>query len=188
MPVSLTSNEAAQLVARVVSGDREAYAPLVDAYQFNVRAVIARYFHSAIEVEELAHQAFVDAYIKLKTFDSNRGAFLSWLRIITRNVMIDELRRRRSALAQVVRYSERVADHADSDQEKTHMALECCLSELSTEEIKVINARYARGSTSDEIAASAGKSAVAVRRLLQRLRERLRLCIEKHIAATDGGL
>jgi DNA-directed RNA polymerase specialized sigma24 family protein len=61
-----------------------------------------------------------------------------------------------------------------------------CLSELEPAEARVLSEHYRDGRGCDEIAAAIGKSGPAVRKILQRLRERLRACVEKRMLAPGG--
>ena len=180
---------AAELVRRVLDGDRDAYAPLVDAWQDRVRAAVAGCCRSAEEVEELAHLAFVEAYRKLGDFDPARGSFPAWLLAIARSCLLAELRRRRSELQRAARYLE-IAVAASSaaavDIEPRRRALEFCIEELSPDEARLVERRYRQNLSSDRLAAETGRSAGAVRMALQRIRERLRECIERRSAAKAG--
>ena len=62
MASTMSPEQAAQLVRRVLAGEREAYAGIVTEYQGRVRAALAGYCRSAEEVEELCQLAFIEAY------------------------------------------------------------------------------------------------------------------------------
>jgi RNA polymerase sigma-70 factor, ECF subfamily len=190
MASQLTPQQAAQAAARVASGEREVYALLVDAYQSRVRALVAGYCNSAEQVEETCHLAFVEAYVKIDEFDPQRGAFSNWLLTIARNCLLAELRRRKSEGERAARYLERAAQvevEVDGERlEATRVALEKCLAELGGEENRLVAARYAEKTTSDQLAARLSKTAGAVRMRLQRIRERLRACIQRRLAETEA--
>jgi RNA polymerase sigma-70 factor (ECF subfamily) len=179
---------AAELVRQVLAGDRDAYAPLVDAWQDRVRAAVAGYCRSAEEVEEIAHLAFVEAYRKLGDFDPARGSFPAWLLTIARTCLLAELRRRRSEGQRAARYLEiaAAAPSAPADIESRRRALERCLEELKPDETRLVEGRYRQNLSSERLAAGAGRSAGAVRMALQRIRERLRDCIERRTAGEVG--
>ncbi len=186
MTEGLTDSQAAAIAVRVADGDREAYAELVAACQDRVRARLAGYCRSAEEVEEVSHLAFVEAYRKLEDFDPRRGSFLGWLLAVARNCLLGELRRRKSEGQRAARYLERAAGSAEDDIEPARAALERCMEELGPDEAKLVDSRYRGGTTSDQLAARLGKTAGAVRMALQRVRERLRACIERRLAETES--
>lgn len=183
----LSPQEAARTVRLVLAGRRESYALLVDAFQDRVRAALAAGCRSAEEVEEAAHAAFVEAYRRLADFDPARGAFLSWLLAIARSALLIELRRRRAAGERAAEYLERAARAAPAEP-AAHLAagaraaLEGCLAELSPGERRLVESRYRLGWPSSKLAVVLRKSPGAVRMALQRLRERLRRCIERRLS------
>lgn len=84
----------AELFADAIAGGPEAFAPIVDRYQdavFGIALARLRDFHRA---EDVAQQAFVEAFERLGTLrdPSRLGA---WLRSIAIHHCIDHLRRRR---------------------------------------------------------------------------------------------
>lgn len=185
---TLTDDRARELLGRVRGGDRDAYAEIVAGYQDQVRAVLGGYARSAEEVEDFCHVAFVEAYFKLEDYDSRRGPFLPWFLAVARNAALEELRRRRAEGRRLFRYVERAAAEGPPHEDVTRAqaALEKCLAEVEPAEAGVLRAHYREGETCDAIASRLGKSGVAVRKLLQRLRERLRQCVEKKLLAVDA--
>jgi RNA polymerase sigma-70 factor (ECF subfamily) len=75
-------------------GDQSAFGRLVVAYQTPVYNLAYRMLGSKAEAEDAAQEAFLRAYIHLRSFDSNRP-FRSWLLSIASHYCIDRLRRRR---------------------------------------------------------------------------------------------
>jgi RNA polymerase sigma-70 factor (ECF subfamily) len=129
----------------------------------------------------------VEGYFKLGEFRPERGRFLPWFLAVARNAVLEELRRRKAEGRRLHRYVERAAgeDAPPEDVGPARRALERCLSEVDPAEAAVLRARYREGRTCDEIAGGLGKSGAAVRKLLQRLRERLRACVERRLVAVE---
>ncbi len=188
MRTDLTAKQATAIATRVAGGDKEAYAELVDAYQDRVRALVAGWCRSAEEIEETCHLAFVQAFSNIDAFNAARGSFLSWLLTIARNCMLAELRRRKSEGERAAHYLERAAqsalDHAHL--EAASNALKNCLGELDSEQKQLIERRYRQKTSSEEIALALGKTAGAVRMALQRIRERLRSCVEQRMTESEA--
>lgn len=83
-------------IRRVQRGDREAYGPLVDRYQRRIFALVYRVLRRREEVEEIAQEVFLKAYLAVGTYNFE-SSFGTWLMRIAVNHCYDQLRRRRSS-------------------------------------------------------------------------------------------
>ncbi len=81
------------LVARVLGGDGDAFAPLVERHQRPVYALALRMLGNAADAEDATQETFVRAYTRLATYRPG-GKFGSWLLAIAAHWCIDHLRRR----------------------------------------------------------------------------------------------
>src|SRR5436190_3711644 len=66
------------LVARCRAGDMRAFEPIVERYQRVLYTVALRMLGNAEEANDVAQNAFVKAFQKLDSFDTNRR-FFSWI-------------------------------------------------------------------------------------------------------------
>jgi RNA polymerase sigma-70 factor (ECF subfamily) len=187
MGPTLSNDRARELLGRIAAGDRDAYAEIVAGHQDALRASLGFYARTAQELEDFCHLAFVETYFRLADYRPERGAFLPWLLAVARNLVLEELRRRKSEGRRLFRYAERAAQEGPvhADVERARGALERCLAEVAPAEAAILRAHYRDGRTSEEIAGGLGKSAPAVRKTLQRLRERLRACVERRMVALE---
>lgn len=185
MAVTLSGEQCARVVERVLAGEQDAYAEIVRAYQDPLRAALGGFARSAGELEDFCHKAFVDAYFKLSDYDPDRGPLLPWFLALARNSILEDLRRRKSEERRLHRYVERAAQEGTpfEGRDRAQGALERCLGEFEPGDVSVIRARYREGRSCDQVASALGKTSVATRKLLQRLRERLRACVERRLAA-----
>ena len=97
-PAGATLDEQEELlIARCVQGDVEAFRPLVQRYQRLAYSVAFRMLGSAADAEDIAQQAFVDAFNALDRFRSTgrRHAFSTWLLRIAVNRSKDVLKSKR---------------------------------------------------------------------------------------------
>lgn len=82
------------LALRAGAGDRSALAGLIEATQRDVWRYLA--FHAGVgEADDLTQETFLRALGTLSRFEG-RSSFRTWILVIARRVLIDELRRRRS--------------------------------------------------------------------------------------------
>ncbi len=185
MKQALDAGRCASLIARILDGEQDAYGEIVSAYQDSLRSALGGFARSPDELEEFCHKAFVETYFKLKDYDPDRGAFLPWFLTVARNLVLEDLRRRKAEERRLHRYVERSAQEGTPFEEEpqARAALERCLSEFERGDAEIIRARYREGLSCEEIADTLGKTAVATRKALQRLRERLRQCVQRRLAA-----
>jgi RNA polymerase sigma-70 factor (ECF subfamily) len=89
--------EERRLIARCVAGDVEAFRPLVQRYQRLAFSVAFRMLGSSADAEDIAQQAFVDAFNALDRFrgEGRPHAFSTWLLRIAVNRSKDVLKSRR---------------------------------------------------------------------------------------------
>ena len=89
--------EEAQLVARCVAGDVEAFRPLVQRYQRLTFSVAFRMLGSRADAEDVVQQAFVDSFNALDRFrgEGRVHAFSTWLLRIAVNRSKDVLKSKR---------------------------------------------------------------------------------------------
>lgn len=85
-----------QIVARVLQGDRKAFAMLVEKYEKPVYNVAYRILRNADDAADVTQATFLKAYQKLGTFDQGRR-FFSWLYRIAINEALNLSRSRRIA-------------------------------------------------------------------------------------------
>jgi RNA polymerase sigma-70 factor (ECF subfamily) len=85
------------LIARCLEGDVEAFRPLVQRYQRLAFSVALRMLGSRADAEDIAQQAFVDAFNALERFngEGRQHAFSTWLLRIAVNRSKDVLKSKR---------------------------------------------------------------------------------------------
>lgn len=83
----------AALMLRVKQGDMAAFTNLVDKYKQGVLNVAHRMLHDLTEAEDLAQNVFVQVYKSAHRYQVS-SKFSTWLFTITRNLCLNEIRRR----------------------------------------------------------------------------------------------
>src|SRR4029079_15078393 len=76
-------------------GDADACLVFVRRHQRAVYGLALRYLGDTASAEDGSQQAFTRAWANASAFDARRASVVTWLLVITRNLAIDELRRRR---------------------------------------------------------------------------------------------
>ena len=90
---SLTREQEAQIVQRVLQGDANAFEKLVLEYEKSVYAITQRMTGNAEDAADMTQETFIKAYNSLSSFRGD-SKFSVWLYRIATNVCLDFLRSR----------------------------------------------------------------------------------------------
>src|SRR3981081_417061 len=86
--------EDVRLMALVGRGDTAAFEDLIERHQSLVAGTITRMLGSNSDVEDIAQQVFIRIWKSARRYQP-RAKFTTWLFKITRNLVFNELRRRK---------------------------------------------------------------------------------------------
>jgi RNA polymerase sigma-70 factor (ECF subfamily) len=169
----------AELVARARAGDVDAYGRLVQSTQAMATAAARAVLREPAAAEDVVQESYLRAFRRLKDLD-NPAAFPGWLRRI---VITGALNVRRSRRVTMLRLDEvpdvPVLDEAESGWTEAQRAkLAGALLTLTAEERRLCDRRYHGHWSIPRLAVAAGVDEAAMRKRLQRLRDKLRKEIE----------
>ena len=167
------------LVVRAQSGDLEAYASLVRETHAMAYAVARGVLRDGGLAEDAIQDAYLRAFRRLRDLDEP-AAFAGWLRRIVITVALNARRGRRRTLLRLDDVPEvPVLDEAESVwSELQRRRLAGALLTLTAEERRLCDRRYHGGWTMARLAREAGVEEGAMRKRLQRIRDKLRREIE----------
>jgi RNA polymerase sigma-70 factor (ECF subfamily) len=83
----------AALLRRCMAGDAAAWEEIVQRYHRRIYNICYRFAGSADDAQDLAQDVFIKMYKTLDTYDVGRGAFMTWVTTITRNLLVDHFRK-----------------------------------------------------------------------------------------------
>ena len=169
------------------SRDRfDQFEPLVHEHHVRVRAFVRSLGVERDWVDDVAQEAFMEAFRKWDSFDHRRD-FGKWVRGIAANLVRNEIRKRNrrqrllhSDLAEAMLNAER-EDPGKSPPVDIEIVRDC-LAKLSPDHRSLILGHYQEGLTSKELAERFQKSAANVRQLLVRIRRQIRVCIDRQLS------
>jgi RNA polymerase sigma-70 factor (ECF subfamily) len=84
---------AAMLVRRCLAGDVAAWEEVVERHHRRIYNLCYRFAGSADDAQDLTQEVFIKMYRTLKSYDAGRGAFMTWVTTITRNLLVDHFRK-----------------------------------------------------------------------------------------------
>jgi len=81
------------LVRRCVAGDAAAWEEIVRRYHRRIYNICYRFAGSADDAQDLTQDVFIKMYKTLNSYEVDRGAFMTWVTTITRNLLVDHFRK-----------------------------------------------------------------------------------------------
>lgn len=186
MSTGLNDNE---IISKVLSGDHQAYAVLVNRYQNYVFTLTLRMVKNREDAEEIAQDVFIKAYKYLADF---RGAskFTTWLYTIVNNTCISFLRKKKLDIHSLD--NEKVFEAANSVdsgmranmvEQKSKLAMVSnAIGLLNPDDAQIITLFYKAEQSLEETAEVLGIETNAAKVRLHRARTRLKEKMETHFA------
>jgi RNA polymerase sigma-70 factor (ECF subfamily) len=168
-----------ELVDAVLAGDTDSYRALVDRESRSVVAVCVRILRDLDEAQDVAQDAFVQAYRSLATFRGD-GTFGAWIgRIATRmavarSVAIRQERRADAPDTEPISVDERDNPEGRVVQLEQTAAVRQAIRDLPSDQRQVVEMRFFRDMQLEEIAAETGSPVGTVKSRLHRALARLR--------------
>ena len=81
------------LVRRCVAGDAAAWEEIVQRYHRRIYNICYRFCGSSDDAQDLTQEVFIKMYRTLNSYDAARGAFMTWVTTVTRNLLVDHFRK-----------------------------------------------------------------------------------------------
>jgi RNA polymerase sigma-70 factor (ECF subfamily) len=176
-----------EIISKVLNGDQQAYAALVNRYQSYVFTLALRFTKNREDAEEVAQDIFIKAYRALADFKGN-SKFSTWLYTIVNNTCITFLRKKRLDTYSLDKEGVfEVADSQDSGlranlvEQKSRVAMvNEAIKMLNTDDAEIITLFYKSEQSLDEISQILGLETNTAKVRLHRARTRLKEKMEKH--------
>ena len=138
------------LVRRCQAGDAAAWEDLVQRFHRRIYNLCYRFAGTSHDAEDLTQEVFIKMYRTLESYDPSKGAFLTWVSTVTRNLLVDHFRRTKQDRVtdsldaapdgeeDSPRLSDRLADggrdpHSRSESREIGEAVHSALQKLSPE-------------------------------------------------------
>ncbi len=176
-----------ELISKVLQGDHQAYAGLVNRYQNYVFTLTLRLVKNREEAEEVAQDVFIKAYKYLADF-RGESKFSTWLYTIVNNTCLSFLRKKKPDIHSLD--DERIFAKADNqdlgfradgvEQKSRHRMVNEAIGRLKSDDAAIITLFYKNEQSLEEIAGILGQEMNTVKVRLHRARARLKELMETH--------
>ena len=179
------------LMKRVAGGDTEAFRDLIEAHQARIVGTVAKMLGDSSDAEDIAQQVFLRVWKSAGRYQPT-AKFTTWLFRITRNLVLNELRRRRRhPLVPLDREADEprfeapdTTGHTPAQsllEEELQAAIQSAIDGLpEVQRMAVVLRRY-EGIPYEEIAEVLDLSVPAVKSALFRARTELRAQLQKYL-------
>ena len=168
----------AQLVERVLSGEKSAYEALVARHIARAQAVARGVLGNDPAVDDVVQESFLRAYNRLGQL-TQPAQFPSWLSTISRNEAITWLRRNRKAKSVDVDHVVLEAPEDEEDDQATHekqvqaRRLRASIERLKPSYREIINLKYDAGLSYEDMAETLNTTVANIEKRLYRARKAL---------------
>ncbi len=170
----ITAEEEYLLIDRILAGDRNLYATLVDKYKSYAYTLAMKVLGNRSDAEEAAQDAFIKAFHYLKGFNK-QAKFSTWLYRIVFNTAISYKRKRKPAFQSIensiVEYSERADNKTEQDDKHTFILK--AMAKLNEADRLAIQLFYIKEFSMEEVADMMGQNINTIKVRIHRARLRL---------------
>ncbi|MBS1946344.1 MAG: sigma-70 family RNA polymerase sigma factor [Bacteroidetes bacterium] len=178
-----------EIISRVLKGDQQAYAHIVERYKNYVFTLAMRMIESREDAEEVAQDIFIKAYRSLADF-RGESKFSTWLYTIARTSCITFLRKKKLETVSIENEKTLIqVENRESgfkanvvEVKSKHAMVNQAIKMLSPDDAQVITLFYKGEQTLEEIGLVLGMEPNTVKVKLHRARQRLREKMEKHFS------
>ena len=174
-------------ITKVLEGDRNAFAYLVDKYKTMVYSLALRLVKDREEAEEISQDAFIKAYQSLASF-KGKAKFSSWLYRIVYNTAISKLRQQPAGRVSLdepnisdTLYLESKENYDTLSADERKKYLEKALDSLDNDEKMLVILYYYEEKDLDEIASIAGLTKTNTKVKLFRARKKMFAVLQSYL-------
>ena len=165
----------AEIIAKVLKGDKQAYALLVDQYKSPIYNLAYRMTGNADDADDLTQEIFIRAYQYLWRYDP-RKKFFTWLYTSAFNLVKNHLRKNKKEKLSEELNASSLTDNKPSPEEKLieDQEISSHLLLLEDELRALLIMKYQQELSFEEISGITGKSLSAVKMRVYRGLEKLK--------------
>ena len=195
----LTSDIDVRQIEDVLNGHPKAFTALMDGYGDYVMRIVGRMVQPEAEAQEVVQDVFIGAYQSLRSYDSEKASFGTWLSRIAYHKAIDHLKRRGEPTVYIDEHEELIA-HVTNEmanavfEETTSERIEhlrSAVSRIPPDDQTLLHLYYTDDLPLKDIAYILDRPPGYLATRLQRIRKKLYIIIkelERHATAVVAAL
>jgi RNA polymerase sigma factor (sigma-70 family) len=170
----ITVQEENALIDRILAGERQLYAQLVDKYKSYAFSIAYKIVENKPEAEEAAQDGFIKAFHYLKGFN-RQAKFSTWLYRIVFNTAVSYRRKNRQLFQDVENVHLEYDEQADTQSEKEdqQVFLAQAMNKLNDADRLAIQLYYMKELSLEEVAEMMGQNMNTIKVRVHRARQRL---------------
>jgi RNA polymerase sigma-70 factor (ECF subfamily) len=160
---------------------------LLIRHRHGILAYLFSLLHNHHAVEDVFQEVSIIAIQKAHEFQLGTN-FVAWVLAIARNKVREHLRARLGITIEesLLEQMQAAFDAVDVDLERRKSALRQCLTSLEEKTRRFLELRYQENMSPAAIAMETQQTRSAINSILQRLREKLRACVERRLLTTEN--
>ncbi|WP_369682430.1 RNA polymerase sigma factor [Alkalihalobacillus sp. LMS6] len=147
-----------ELYKKLRRGEKEALEQMYDKYSKLLFSFTFKMTEEKQLAEEIVQEVFIKVWTQKSSYDETKGKFSSWLLTMTRNTVIDHIRKKRETASEIA--TKEMTEDPDPSVEdqvewkEKRAVVRRAISQLKREQQKVITLFYYQGLSQQKIADS----------------------------------
>jgi len=162
-----------ELIARIMDGDDDAYATLINRYKEGLYRHCFRFMRDEGDAEDVAQEAFIEAFVHLDRYNP-KFRFSTWLYKIASNLALSRLRKRRNLPMDEGELDRVLSDLPGAQDLVMHQELHDAVDALPLQYRTVVSMHYWQGKSYADIAGHMGTSVGSVKGWMSRAKKQLK--------------
>lgn len=183
----MTTNNEQDLISKILDGDTNVFAVLVDRYKDLVFTLALRMLKNREEAEEVSQDTFIKTFKSLSKFKGD-SKFSTWIYKITYNTCLDRIKKisrtyNTVTIDEFTEHQVKTIDNAldNMEQEERKQTIQDCLQLLPSEDSFLLTLFYFEELSLDEISKTIGLTTNNVKVKLFRSRKKLSKILKERL-------
>jgi RNA polymerase sigma-70 factor (ECF subfamily) len=163
----------AELIIQVLNGNHDHYGVLIDRYKDGLYRHCFRFVRDEDTAEDLAQEAFIQAFLQLKKYDQQHR-FSTWLYKIATNIALQYVRRRQPLRLEDAAINAILSTLPATDQLAKDNELHAAVDKLSPKYKQAVTLHYLQGKNYQYIAKKMSTTTGTVKSWIYRAKQQLK--------------